>query len=115
MTTVAPPRAPVALASLPSSADIEVAPATAPAGASSAAVGVGMIVHYVLSGEAASIGQHRPALVVRLRGDGLVDLTAITAPDDGARYASGWFYAANVAQDETDKAPGTWHWPETEK
>jgi hypothetical protein len=102
--------------SLPASDDIEVAPATAPAGASSAAIGVGMIVHYVLCGEAASIGQHRPAVVVRLRGDGLVDLQVITlGAEDGARYAGGYCLACNVAQDEATKAPGTWHWPETEK
>ncbi len=79
----------------------------APAGPS-----IGRIVHYVMSGEAVSQGQHRPAIIVRVEGE-IVNLQVFTdGASDGMRYEDGLVRRILIAHDETDKAPDTWHWPE---
>lgn len=85
-------------------ADRAVVPAPAPS--------IGRIVHYVLDGEAASVGEHRPAIILRVDGDELVSLRVFTLDEDGARYAAGTVARSQVALDEDTRAPGTWHWPE---
>jgi hypothetical protein len=73
---------------------------------------VGGGVHFVLNGEAASIGQHRPAVILD-PGDGeTITLQAFTLHRDGERYNDGHYEARDVPHDEDTKAPGTWHWPE---
>lgn len=71
-------------------------------------------VHFVLAWEAASIGVHRPAVILDV-----VDPTAqtlhlqiFTSANDGDRYSSGHYEMAAAVHDEDTKAPGTWHWPE---
>lgn len=99
---------------------------------------IGRIVHFVLAN-----GQHRAAMVtnawdspsdhpdhcnltvyldqsndltVFARGDG--HLTFEIKPDRSLETAydmkNGTLAAGSVSQDEADKAPGTWHWPERE-
>lgn len=74
---------------------------------------IGRIVHYVLDGEAASVGQHRPAIILRVDGEDQVSLRVFCCDDDGARYAAGTVARSQVALDEAG-TPGTWHWPERE-
>jgi hypothetical protein len=79
----------------------------------------GRIVHYVLN-EGNNIGAHRPAMIVnswpdiaQYQDEGRVNLHVF--PDfgnDGAMYNSGSYWATSVPNDETTKAPGTWHWIE---
>lgn len=76
---------------------------------------IGRVVHYVLK-EGRSHGQHRSALVVNVFGsvthvnllvalDGINDTdNEFNAPQIGNAYS--------VPEDQNDKAPGTWHWPE---
>lgn len=90
---------------------------------------IGRIVHYILAN-----GQHRAATVVNAFGgdrcnltvhlDGMNDLEggggASTASVTGIRpqgaydLNNGSLAAGSVAQDEDEKKPGTWHWPERE-
>ena len=80
---------------------------------------VGRIVHYVLpSGQ---VGAHRPAIVVHVWPGG----SGNPYPDgetvqlqvfmDGSNdwYFTSIHWATSVTHDE-GKAPGTWHWPESE-
>lgn len=68
-------------------------------------------VHFVLDGQAESLGVHRPAVIIGTDGDS-VDLIAFTSVNDGERYRSGTVERQAVAHDEDTRAPGTWHWPE---
>jgi|SRR6185312_13598549 len=68
-------------------------------------------VHFVLDGQAESIGVHRPAVIIGVDGDS-VDLVAFTSADDGDRYAGHAVERQGVPHDEDTRAPGTWHWPE---
>ncbi len=80
---------------------------------------VGHIVHYVLTG-GRSEGEHRPAIIVRIwpvyNGIEMVQLQVFT--DNTNDYAKdnpasgGIMWATSVHQDEENKVPGTWHWPE---
>lgn len=91
------------------------APQTAPDGEDTPQppkASAGRIVHFVLSGEAESLGQHRPAIITQVNFDGTVSIHVWTHDADGGRYAHGHYFAHFIAQDETDKRPGTWHWPE---
>lgn len=73
---------------------------------------VGCIVHFVMHGEVTSQGQHRPAIIVALHED-TINLQVFTdGHHDGLRYEDGMAWRTEVHQDETDKLPGTWHWPE---
>lgn len=72
---------------------------------------VGTMVHFVLNGEAASIGQHRPAFVLKENGN-TPSLRVLTSVNDGDRYATGIAEFDNATEDEIDKMPGTWHLPE---
>ena len=82
-----------------------------PAPAASPVASLGGGVHFVLDGEAASIGTHRPAVILAVAGDTL-DVVVFTSPEDGPRYAAGVAHRAEVPHDEETKRPGTWHWPE---
>jgi len=72
---------------------------------------IGGAVHFVLDGEAASLGTHRPARILAADGD-VLELVIFTKASDGARYARNVAERSDVAHDEKTKAPGTWHWPE---
>ena len=83
---------------------------------------IGRIVHYVtptlVNGVPfAHVGQHRPAIIVHVWGDGpdaLLQLQ-VFADGNGSPYNDGApnvVWATSVIHDEVDKAPGTWHWPE---
>lgn len=92
---------------------IKTAPAAAPEPAvAPAAPRAGRIVHYVLQGEAESHGQHRPGIITQANPDGTASIHVFTEDTDGGRYAHGHYFAHFAQQDETDKAAGTWHWPE---
>lgn len=85
----------------------------------------GRMVHYVLPHhpECRSVGQHRPALVVKVWGEGsgyppeegVINIGVFT--DYANDYYSdhegynGHFWATSVKYDE-NKEPGTWHWIE---
>ncbi|MDE3097338.1 MAG: hypothetical protein KGK07_15225 [Chloroflexota bacterium] len=89
---------------------------------------VGRIVHYVLPEHVSKrcAGMVRPAIVVRVWGDGISDKPAapVADPDhgsvqlqvftdcsnDGDACAAGVMWATSVHYDESG-APGTWHWP----
>lgn len=78
-------------------------------------VKIGDIVHYVLP-TGKYIGDHRPAIVLRLWGLTCVQLSVFTDHfnDFGVEYvaARGLLWATSVSQNEDTKVPGTWHWPE---
>lgn len=84
-------------------------PATVPA--KQPAPAIGGDVHFVLDGEAASLGTHRPARILEADGDTLT-LVILTRASDGERYARNVAERSDVVHDEKTKAPGTWHWPE---
>lgn len=87
----------------------------------------GRIVHYVLR-EGANVGQHRPAMVVRVwRGadgeppangvcqlnvfvDGTNDFPSLLR--EGFNLAGPSCWQTSVLNDEVAKGPGTWHWIE---
>jgi len=74
---------------------------------------IGRIVHFVLK-EGKHIGEHRPAMVVKVWSENCCNLQVFTdGPNDGNMYSSNVYWATSVSQDETvPHAPGTWHWPE---
>lgn len=85
----------------------------------------GRVVHYVLPKTINGIemtdyavGQHRPAFVVRTWPDmPLINLQVFLDGGNDAPHGhviGGQLWATSVRQDETTKAPGTWHWPERE-
>ena len=70
----------------------------------------GRIVHYTLH-EGKNEGQVRPAVITRVRGEGIVDLTVFLVPEDSPRRE----LFAHVDQvDESQKlgTPRRWTWPE---
>lgn len=75
---------------------------------------IGRVVHYRLD-----VGPHagdcRPALIVRVWGEGpdaLVNLQVLTdGGNDEDEYASGIVWRTSVHRN-TDNEPGSWHWPE---
>jgi hypothetical protein len=78
---------------------------------------VGRMVHYVLP-EGRSLGEHRPAIVVRVWKDipsypeGTVNLQVFTdGSNDGRDHAAGIVWRTSVHYSE-GKEPGTWHWIE---
>lgn len=75
---------------------------------------VGRIVHYVLLN-----GVHRPAIIVHVwngdwSGKALVQLQVFMDGDGGAYNdcAPNVVWRTSVVQDEEEKKPGTWHFPE---
>jgi len=91
---------------------VEEAPAKpAPVAAKLPTPAIGGAVHFVLDGEAVSLGTHRPARILAADGD-VLELVIFTKASDGARYARNVAERSDVAHDEKTKAPGTWHWPE---
>lgn len=86
---------------------------------------IGKIVHFVLEH-----GAHRPALITNawdeplcnltvmldqsrdLESDGTVDRAMVNTGRAMNLSVPGTIGIGSVAQDEDDKAPGTWHWPE---
>lgn len=72
---------------------------------------VGSLVHYVLP-DGISVGEHRPAIVVKIWTPTCVQLQVFTdSSNDGREYASGIVWKTSVVYDE-GKQMGTWHWPE---
>jgi hypothetical protein len=85
---------------------------------------VGRIVHYVLAEEDGVIntgyhpqaGEHRPAIIVRLWPcAATVQLQVFTDGRNDGLDGGNVFWATSRAQDEAEKKPGTWHWPEREE
>ncbi len=78
----------------------------------------GRIVHYVLN-DGQHPGEHRPAIIVKVWGDqpdSMVNLQVFTDSVNDFITAhpggSGIMWRTSVHNDETDKAPGSYHWPE---
>ncbi len=74
---------------------------------------IGRIVHYVSYGtpNGEYKPEHRAAIITAVHegyedGSCLVSLCILNP--------GGVFFSSEVAQDESDKAGGTWHWPERE-
>lgn len=80
---------------------------------------VGRIVHYVTSafdgtvGDAA--GEHRPAIVVKRGQGGWLNLQVFTDGSNERTEKANIMWVGSVTQDEEEKRPGTWHWPEREE
>jgi hypothetical protein len=73
-------------------------------------IGIGRIVHFVLDS-----GEHRPGIVVRVWDNGLIQLQVFTDSDKDGIYNDRLppvMWKTSVHFDETEKKPGTWHWPE---
>lgn len=82
---------------------------------------IGRVVHYVLPQRSdlrpSSIGEHRPATIIRVWGendpDAAVQLSVLLdGRNDKESYNGEVFWVTSVSHDEVAKAPGTWHWPE---
>lgn len=75
---------------------------------------IGRVVHYVLEAGPHQ-GEHRPALVVRVWSDEMVNLQVFTDgsndyyPNQGPEPLTLWRTSKHL---DPDCAPGTWHWPE---
>jgi hypothetical protein len=83
-------------------------------------VSVGRIVHYVLPCcsddlrfRSNAMGVHRPAIVLRVTDSGSVVLSVFLDEHD----ARGGQEVLRVRcfQDEDEKRPGSWHWPERDE
>lgn len=68
----------------------------------------GRIVHYVAYGTPGGeyeAGAHRAAIITQsIANTSRISLCVFNP--------TGLHFVQHAAQDETDKAPGTWHWPE---
>jgi hypothetical protein len=82
---------------------------------------VGRVVHYVLPQKSdlrpSSIGEHRPAMVIRVWGendpDAAVQLSVLLdGRNDKEDYTGEIMWVTSVRHDEVNKEPGTWHWCE---
>lgn len=72
---------------------------------------IGRSVHYVAFAAGAGVAvEHRAAIVTEEPGDGAE--TAINAVGLAVFNPEGLWFKRTVPQDQKDKAPGTWHWPE---
>lgn len=68
---------------------------------------IGRIVHYVAHGSPDGTykpGEHRAAIITAVHNE-----TAISA---AVLNPTGLQFAASLFQDEGEKKPGSWHWPE---
>lgn len=76
---------------------------------------IGRTVHYVLP-DGPSVGQHRPAVIVRVWSDTCVQLQVFTdGSNDGPDYAAGVVWRTSVVKDDGAVEGGRenyWHWPE---
>lgn len=70
---------------------------------------VGRIVHYVLD-EGERAGETRAAIVVAVFGERCNLRVFFDTPNDDKLLAGGDWRGSRL-NDETTKAPGTWHWP----
>ena len=70
---------------------------------------IGRIVHYVLDDV---MDEHRPAIIVNVWGDTVVNLQVFTDGQNDTQDRT--FWKSSVDYDEEFKEPGTWHWPERE-
>ncbi len=72
---------------------------------------IGRIVHYVLAN-----GEHRPAIIVRVWSDVCINLLVFRdGINDPGLLGGGDGYvqwATSVVQNEDEKSPLSWHWPE---
>ena len=74
----------------------------------------GRVVHYVIE-DGRNKGEHRAAIVVKNLGqnNGCANLTVFYDwTNDGEGYGSGLAWETSRLFDDTEKSPGTWHWPE---
>lgn len=68
---------------------------------------VGRVVHYVAYGTPGGefpTGVCRAAIITDVPGEDRASVCVLNP--------SGLFFNQNLVNDEEDKAPGTWHWPE---
>jgi len=78
---------------------------------------VGRIVHYVMNGDAASVGKVRPAIIVRnddlTNAQAALNLQVFTdSTNDGPAFAAGIVWHGSVPFDgSATPAAGSWHWP----
>ena len=72
---------------------------------------IGRTVHYVLD-KGPNAGDHRPAVIVRVWTDTLVNLQVITDDENDKLNPTEW--RTSVPLDESKKN-GTWHWPERDE
>lgn len=79
---------------------------------------IGRVVHYVLSIEDGTnppnVGQHRPAFIVRVWNEDCVQLQVFTDGKNDRPDGENGIWVTSVVQDEEEKKPRTWHWPEIE-
>lgn len=74
----------------------------------------GRIVHYVLPGDYAKPGEHRPAIIVKVwnKETGSVNLQVfMDGTNDNLYDGRLAIWTTSVVYSEEPK-PGTWHWPE---
>jgi hypothetical protein len=84
-------------------------------------VSVGRIVHYVLPCctddlrfRSNAMGIHRPAIVIAVRDSGALVLSVFLDEHD-ARGEQEVMRIPIAHQDEDEKRPGSWHWPERDE
>lgn len=72
----------------------------------------GRIVLYVLKGGNRE-GEHRPAVIVRVWNDQMVNLLVFADGENDREYTKEdlVYWSGSKLNDESG-APGTWHWPE---
>jgi hypothetical protein len=104
-----PTPAPVPTAQTPQPEPPVSPPAPAPGAPS---VTVGRIVLYTLT-NGPHVGENRPAIVVRVWTDVMVNLQVFTdGPNDGEGHQGGIVWATSVAYDDSaTPAAHTWRWP----
>lgn len=76
---------------------------------------VGRIVHFVLD-EGKHAGEHRPAIVVRVWSDDLINIEVFTDGENdgyGQSLRDNIVWQTSVRRDDSHR-PHTWHWPERE-
>lgn len=74
---------------------------------------VGRIVHYVLPSDehCRNIGQHRPAVIVKVWSAGSVNLQVFTDGTNDYPFDHGMMWRTSVPHSEQAEL-GSWHWPE---
>lgn len=77
---------------------------------------VGRIVHFVLRARQgmrpSSVGEHRPAIIVRVWSPEMVQLQVFTDGFNDIETGDPVIWETSIHNDETEKKPGTWHWCE---
>lgn len=72
----------------------------------------GRIVHYVLK-DGNRQGEHRPAVIVRVWTDSMVNLLVFADGENDREYTDeNYVYWSGSKENDESGTPGTWHWPE---